>query len=172
MVRKKINKRTERNLKTRARLWPDLNDKKVWSWRESDGFVNIPRTMPYFFKIMDECSKSKPLSTTFFALWCRCWDESGIVKINNPAILSGESGFSGQRAVTTWRIRMRILEKLGFIKTKAYGSEEHGYVVLLNPYKVVKSLYQNGTFKEEGWFNALYDRAEDIKATDLEDDDE
>lgn len=172
MVKRKKSKRTERNLKTRARLWPDLDGKMVWSWRESDGFVSIPRTMPYFFKIMDECSKSKPLSSTYFALWCRCWDESGIIKINNPAIFAGESGFSGQRAITTWRTRMRILERLCFIKTKAHGAEKHGYVVLLNPYKVVKSLYQDGTFKDEGWFNALYERAEDIKATDLEDDDD
>ena len=172
MVRRKKNKRTERNLKKRARLWPDLDAKMVWDYTESDGFVHIPRAMPYFFKIMDECSKSKPLSSTYFSLWCRCWDESGVIKIDNPSILADESGFSGQRKITTWRTRMRILDKLGFILTKPNMSEEHGYVVLLNPYKVSKALHENGTFKNEGWINALYDRADDIKADDLEDEDD
>lgn len=170
MPRKKQNKRTERNIKTRSRLWPDLKDEMVWSWKESDGFVSIPRTMPHFFKIMDDCSKSKPLSSTYFALWCRCWDESGLIKINNPSALAGESGFSGQRAITTWRTRMRILEKLGFIKSKPLSAEELGYIVLLNPYKVVKELHKSGKFADDGWFSALHERADDIKATDLEDD--
>ena len=32
-------------------------------------------------------------------------------------------------------------------------------------------LRKSGKFKDDGWFNALYERAEEIKATDLEDDD-
>lgn len=170
MPKKKGNQRTKRNLATRSRLWPTLSSEMVWNWRDRDGFFNIPRTMPYFFRIMDECSKNKPLSYTYFALWCRCWDESGLIKINSPVLFAAESGFSGQRAVGTWRARMKILEKLGFIKTKPLGIEKLGYVVLINPYKVVKKLSQDGTYQDEGWFNALIERAEEIKATDFEDD--
>lgn len=171
MARPKKNKRTERNLRTRSRLWPDLSEEMIWNWTESDGFVSIPRAMPYFFRIMDECSKSKPLSSTYFALWCRCWDESMLIKNNNSSILAGESGFSGQRAVTTWKTRIRLLEKHGFIKTAELAAEEYGYIVILNPYKVVKALYEKGNFSDDGWYNALIERAEEIKATDLDDDD-
>ena len=170
MAKAKKNKRTLRNLRTRKRLWPDIDGDMVWNWADSDGYVHIPRTMPYFFKIMDDCSKSKPLSSTYFALWCRCWDESGFIKIKNPSELAWESGFSGQRAVTTWRSRIRILEMLGFIRTQKFVSEEHGYIVLLNPYKVVKELKDNEKLEDSGWLNALYERADAIGADDLEDD--
>lgn len=169
MPNKKSDERSKRNLKTRSRLWPDLKDEMVWSWKTSDGYVAIPRAMPIFFIIMDICSKSKPLSSTYFALWCKCWDETGLIKINNPTNLAGESGFSGQRAVTTWKKRMQILEKLGFIITKKHGIQDYGYVVILNPYKIVKNLYKEGKFKDNGWYNALFERAEEIKATDLDD---
>jgi hypothetical protein len=137
-------------------------------WSKAKLFFNS--LIPYIFKIMDDCSKSKPLSATYFTLWCRCWDESGFLKINNPSIFASESGFSGQRAVSTWRTRMRLLEKWGFIKTKKYGAEEHGYIVILNPYKVVKELYETKKYNDDGWYFALLERADEIKATDLEDD--
>lgn len=170
MPKSKKNHRKERNIKTRTRLWPEIDGTMIWDWTGSKGYVHVPRSMPYIFKIMDECSKNKPVSSTYFSLWCRCPDETGIIKINNPPTIAWESGFSGQRAITTWRTRMRILENLGFIKTKPLGSEKYGYILLLNPYKVIKSLNKQGKLKDDSWLNALYERAEDIKATDLEDD--
>ena len=171
MVSKKKNMRTERNLRMRQKLWPDLDSEMVWDYTKSKGWYHIPRVMPYFFKVMDDCSKSKPLSSTYFTLWCRHWDETGFFKINNPSLLTSESGFSGQRAVSTWRTRMRLLEKWGFIKTKPLGAEEHGYVLILNPYKVVKDLYETKKYSDDGWYFALCERADEIRATDLEDED-
>jgi hypothetical protein len=168
MAQKKVDKRMLRHIRTRKRLWPKLNENVVWNWKESDGFATIPRTLPYFYKIMDDLSKSKPVSSTYFALWSRLWDPSGLIKINNSLMLALESGFSGQRAVTTWRSRMKILEKLGFIKTKPLGLEPYGYVLLVNPYYVVKKLHDSNKYTDEGWYNALWERAEEIKATDLE----
>ena len=124
--------------------------------------------MPYFFRIMDELSKSKPLSTTYFALWCRLWDESGLITIKEPTLVAEEAGFSGQRAVRTWRDRMKILEKLGFIRCKPFSSNPFGYVLLLNPYGVVKRLWEKKKYTNEGWYNALREYASSIKAADLE----
>lgn len=172
MASKQANQRTKRNIAARKRLWPDLKANMVWSFKKSDGYAPVPRTMPIFFIIMDSLSKSKPLSSTYFALWCRCWDQSGYVKVISSTVLAEESGFTGQRAVSTWRTRIKILERLGFIKIAQNRSEPYGHVALMNPYKVVKQLRKQGDSIDEGWFNALRDRAEEIKATDLDDDEE
>ncbi len=171
MANNKGAERKKRNIKTRKRLWPKMKDDLLWDWdvEAVKGFATIPRTLPYFFKIMDDLSLHKPVSSTYFALWCRLWDSSGLIKIKNPTSLAGESGFSGQRAVSTWRSRMKILEKWGFIKTKPLGNEMYGYVFLVSPYYVVKKLFNAKKYTDEGWYNALWERAQDIKATDLED---
>lgn len=162
-----VNKRTARNLKKRKELWEDVNENMIWNWKERDGYATIPRTMPYFSKIMDEMSKGKPLSSTYLALWCRMWDESGFIKIDNPSLVAEESGFSGQRALSTWRGRLRILEKMGFIRSKPFMSEEFGYILIHNPYHIVKKLHTDGKYKNEGVFNALREQAERIGAKDL-----
>jgi len=148
-----------------------MKEEMIWNWDKEvvKGFATIPRTLPYFFKIMDDLSQYKPVSSTYFALWCRLWDSSGLIKIKNPTTLAVESGFSGQRAVSTWRSRMKILEEKGFIKTKPLGNEKYGYVFIVSPYYAVKKLLSTKEYTDEGSYNALWERAEDIKATDLED---
>ncbi len=42
----------------------------------------------------------------YLALWCRVFDE-GFVEIRDKEAFAYESGFSGQRAVTTWSGRMK-----------------------------------------------------------------
>ena len=115
MARNKGDERKKRNIRTRKRLWRKMKEEMIWDWdkEEVKGFATIPRTLPYIFKIMDDLSRHKPVSSTYFALWCRLWDSSGLIKIKNPTTLAVESGFSGQRAVSTWRIRMKILEQKG-----------------------------------------------------------
>ncbi len=171
---KKGDRRRARHLKKRQTLWPDLGEEMFWNWKKKDvyGFGTIPRTMPYFFKIMDELAPGKRISGTYFALWCRLWDETGLLKVVNPIELAWESGFSGQRALSTWRSRMKILEDLGFIQSKPLGDEKYGFIVLLNPYLVVKNHYGSGLYSNQGWYNALAERAEKIRATDLEEEEE
>lgn len=161
-------KRSQRNLNTRQRLFPELNENEIWNWsdKKTKGFITIPRTLPYFFAIMDELAE-KPVSSTFFALWCRLWDANGFIKIDNQSELAMESGFSGQRKIQTWRSRMKKLEELGFIRTAPLGDEHFGYVVILSPYVVVKQKYKD---TNPGIYNALVQRTEFIGATDLNDD--
>jgi hypothetical protein len=162
-------KRTQRNIRKRNRLWPGLKKHMLWSWRESDGFITIPRTLPYFMRIIDSLSVNKPLSSTYLALWCRMWDESGLVITSNSTALAHESGFSGPRAVSTWRGRMKLLIDLGFIKCKPLADEPYGYTLLLSPYYAVKKLVDSKKYNDEGWYNALYERHDEIKASDLDD---
>jgi hypothetical protein len=85
---------------------------------------------------IDSLSKNKPAGQTYFVLWCRAWDES-MLTIEIPQIFAAETGFTGERALTTWRERMRTLKQLGFIDTKTGASGEHHYILILNPHLVM-----------------------------------
>ena len=151
----------------RKQLWGDIDPKTIWNRTLNDGFTTIPRTMPIVFQIMDDLSeKSKPISSTYFSLWCRVFDES-FIEIKSPDEMAFESGYSGQRAVTTWKARMKILSNLGFIDAKEGASGKYNYVLLLNPYKVIKEYNEKGKV-QTGKYNALFARAQEVGAQDLD----
>jgi len=151
----------------RKQLWGDIAPDTIWNRKLNDGFTTIPRTMPVVFQIMDDLSeKSKPISSTYFSLWCRVFDES-FVEIKNPAEMAFESGYSGQRAVSTWKARMKILSNLGFINAKEGAAGQYNYVLLLNPYMIIKKYHQEQKV-QEGKYNALFARAQEVGAGDLD----
>lgn len=100
----------------------------LWLWRRktNDGFTTIPRTMPIVMQAIDALSKGQPAGHVLFCLWARSPDHP-LVTIENPAIFASEAGFSGERAVDTWRKRMKQLRDLWFIVTKPGASGEFHY---------------------------------------------
>ena len=162
--------RLRRNLKKRKQLWPNLKKEMIWDWKEKNGFSTVPRTLPYFFRIMD--SFGKRLSPVYLALWCRNWDRSCLIRIKNQRELAWESGYLKQRGINMWRDRMRKLRELGFIETKPLGDDQFYFVLLVDPYYVVKNLKKSGKYTDEGWLNALIERSESIGASGLDDDEE
>lgn len=164
---RRVSKITKKQLALRQTVWPDIDDKQLWLRTERDGFTTIPRTMPIIMAIMDGLSKGKPVGSTYLELWCRAYDEC-FVTLNNPQELAFHSGFSGQRAVTTWRERMRILQELGFIDVQPGPSGEMSYALVLNPYHVIKGLHEKKTpGLTADLYNALAARAISIGADDL-----
>lgn len=143
-VLKKNSKRKtpgQRRLDVRKALWPKVEDEELWLRKKNDGFTTIPRTFPLISRIMDKLSgKGFPLSSTYLTLWCHVFDEA-YVEVRNPKEFAFESGFGGARAESTWVTRMRRLEELGFISSKAGSSGEFHYVLIFNPLLVIKSVY-------------------------------
>ena len=121
--------------------------------------------MPLIFQIMDYLSKGKPISSTFFDLWCRAYDECFVV-LNKPKEMAFSSGFTGQRAEQTWLSRISILSKFGFINTQPGPSGPMSYAIILNPYKVIKTQYEKQSVTPD-IYNALLARANEIGADDL-----
>jgi hypothetical protein len=162
----RASKIKSKNLALRKQLWPKLDSDLLWDRTQQKGFTTIPRPMPYILQIMDNLApKGKPVSETYLSLWCRVFDES-LVVIQNPSELAFESGFTGQRDVTTWASRMSYLENMGFIATKDGASGKYNYVLLYNPYVVIKK--QHAAKKiQETQYNALFARGQDVGATDL-----
>ncbi|MBK7890723.1 MAG: hypothetical protein IPJ84_07715 [Bdellovibrionales bacterium] len=159
----KIEKQIE---KVRKLNWPDIQDADLWNRKSRDGFTTIPRGLPHIMRIMDDLSTGQPLSTTYFALWCRVFDHA-VVTVQNNNELAYESGFTGQRAESTWAGRMRRLEELGFIKVGGTGVNPFNYVLILNPYLVAKRLHREGKVSNEV-FLSLELRADQVGADDLE----
>ena len=154
----------------RDAMWP-RQERFLWNRKLNKGFATIPKTMPLILQIMDEMSKGKPLSSTYLGLWCATWDDS-MVNVVRSAEMAYGAGFSGQRAEYTWQSRMLILEQLKFIDIKAGNSGPMRHVLIWNPHYVIRWHAANKTpGLMEGSFNALLERANDIGAKDMFEDD-
>ena len=167
MARKsKIQKKVDA---LRDELWPDINSADIWTRKTSQGFTTIPRTLPLIGSIADALSATgKPVLQTYMELWCRVYD-NGFVNLSKQLEIAFCSGFSGQRSVSTWKERMKILHELGFIDIKDGPSGPFSYALIYNPYQVVQKHKAAGSpnFPEDR-YAALFERALDIGADDLE----
>lgn len=143
--KKKRKSKAHRNmLKLRKQLWPDLDTASLWDRNINDGYSSIPRTLSLITNMIDDLSKkhtgkSLPAGKTYFGLWCRVWDENMLV-IENEAIYAVEAGYRGERNASTWRAHMKVLQELGFISVKPGAYGPYNYVLILNPYLVLKGL--------------------------------
>ncbi|MFC4270871.1 hypothetical protein ACFO8N_05160 [Sneathiella chungangensis] len=163
--RRKVGKKT---LALRSKLWPDLPENEFWDRNLYDGFTSIPRTLPIVMNIIDGLTKNKPASRTYFVLWCTAFDEM-YVSLSKQEDLAFQSGFTGQRAIRTWRERMLSLEEFGFIKTAAGSRGDLSHAVIINPHFVIRRLYKNNTpGLTAAAYNTLLERANEIGAKDME----
>ncbi len=157
--KKKIAKR---QLDLRQTLWPEASDNWLWSRHTHDGFTTVPKGMPLIMSIMDDLAKGQPVSSTYFELWCRTFDES-FVTLSKPREMAFHAGFDGQRAERTWRGRLEILAKLNFISLKEGPSGPASYALIWNPYKVIKDHFERKTpGLRQDKYNALLERAGEI----------
>jgi len=162
------SKYIKRTLDLRAKLWPDLDDKIYWNRKRYNGFVTVPRTMSLVMSIIDDLTKGKPASSTYFELWCRAYDEM-YVSLSKSKELAFQSGFIGQRAERTWADRIKMLDELGFISVRSGAAGALSHAVILNPHLVIKRLYAEGrTGIMESKYNALIERGNEIGADDLD----
>ncbi|MGH7093036.1 MAG: hypothetical protein ACREFB_05825 [Stellaceae bacterium] len=159
----------KRQLDTREKLWPGVDNDRLWYRRDRDGFASVPRTMPLLMNIMDDLSgKGFPVGQTYIEMWCRLFDECFLI-LNRPDEMAFHAGFFGQRAVRTWKDRVKRLRDLGFIDVKSGPVGELSYALFWNPYHVVRKHYEAGRVIEAKW-HALVVRANEIGATDIDQD--
>jgi hypothetical protein len=157
----------QRQIEARQKLWPHVTQRMLWDRKESDGFVTVPRVMPLMMSIMDDLSgKGFPVGQTYFELWCRLYDEL-FLTLNRPEEMAFHAGFSGQRAVRTWKDRVRRLSDLEFIDVKEGPLGEFSYAVFFNPYHVIKRHFIAGKVQQAKW-QALIVRANEVGAFDFD----
>jgi hypothetical protein len=167
------NKAKEGNLKLCKELWPHVKDSELWLQedRSKKGFVWMPRPMPLFIDLINDASKrfgkKVPAGKSYLALWCRVRD-GAFLDIENEAVAALDAGYGGERNVGTWRAHLRVLKDLGFIDYKAGPSGPFQFILLWNPYHVVKKLKAKNWVQEAPYI-AIRKRALEIGATDMDD---
>ncbi|WP_286730808.1 hypothetical protein [Pseudomonas sp. PGPPP4] len=147
--------------------FPDIAEAWIWTRKTHDGFSTIPRTLPIAMQIIDAQSKGQPAGHVLFCLWARMPDHP-VITIENPSTFAAEAGFLGERAVDTWRRRMKKLRELKFIISKPGASGEFHYVMLTNPNAAVEFMYENGKV-QSGLYSRFIERLPEIGAySDIE----
>jgi hypothetical protein len=143
-------------------FFPDVASCWVWRRKTNNGFTTIPRTLPIAMQAIDAQSKGQPAGHTLFGLWARSPDHPFII-IDNPGTFASEAGFMGERAVDTWRRRMKTLRDLFFIATKPGTTGEFHYVLLLNPNAAMEHMRRAGLMQNE-LYSRFLERVSDIGA--------
>ncbi|KAA9384119.1 hypothetical protein [Neorhizobium galegae] len=134
----------------------------LWHRKTNDGFTTVARTLPIAMQVIDAQTKGSPAGHTLFGLWARAPDFP-FVTIENPATFAAEAGFTGERAVDTWRKRMKALRDLWFIACKSGPSGDYHYVMLINPNVAVEYLNRQGKV-QAGLYARFVDRVMEIGA--------
>lgn len=142
--------------------FPGYPAELLWSRKLNDGYSTVPRTLPLAMQAIDSQCKGQPAGHTLLCLWIRAPDHP-LLTIEAPATFAAETGFTGERAVDTWRRRMRLLRELGFIDTKKGPTGDFHYVLLLNPNVGVEKLRNAGKVQDV-LYGRFRDRLIDIGA--------
>lgn len=140
--------------------YPGFPSQWLWRRKTNDGFTTLPRTLPLVMQAIDAQSKGQPAGHTLFCLWARSPDHP-LVTIENPATFASEAGFDGERAVDTWRRRMKQLQALHFINPKRGPSGDFHYVLLINPNVAVEHMRLRGLV-QDGLYARFLDRLVEV----------
>ena len=143
--RLKMSERAQQQLELHFPGWDQM---WLWQRKVNDGYTTVPRTLPYVMQAIDDQSKGQPAGHTLFCLWARSPDHPLII-IENPTTFAAEAGFSGERAVDTWRRRMKRLVELKLIAAKKGPAGDFSYVLLQNPNVAMEWMRQNGLVQDD-----------------------
>lgn len=157
----KANAIKNKNKKLRIELFGEDSDHKIWDIDEK-GFTSIPRTLPLIMSLFTEINenKNKNPGQVYLDLWCLSWD-GAMVEIKSEEDRAYSCGYTTSRALRTWRERMSELVKFGFIEAKKKGNNPFGYVLIINPYIVIKRMIDDKKLPEH-WSTAFLSRMNDI----------
>lgn len=158
--------------------WPTVKEEQLWLLDgQRGGFAQVPRPLSLISEVIIKravkmkTGVSSAAGSTYNVLWLHTQGQ-GISKINNEADAALEAGYGGERGITTFRKHLRVLKDLGFVQ---YVEESRGrvkWVLMLNPYQVVKQLLADGLV-DKRHYAAVQERANAIgSGSELEGDDD
>lgn len=173
-AQKKGGKAKQTSIDLRKVHWGDVKDEDIWllsNEHKRFGFAQVPRTLSLVINIINDIAKKKygkavPAGKTYFALWLHHYGE-GLVRVGSEAQMAYEAGYGGQRNVSTFRQHMEVLKEIGFIDFRKGVKGPMHYVLLLNPYNVMKRLREQKDetgekLVSDEQYAALVERVNDI----------
>src|SRR6266568_2908973 len=139
----------------REQFWPGQP-----SWRgacpaEKGGWFAIPRSLPLFLSIISDLVKDKKKGNPTLAyLDLLGTHREGVVEVKNERDHAFASGYSGSRAIQTWREQIILLRDLGLIGTVEYNDLTHGVIKLNHPTVAIRKLHDaRPDLFPKGWWN-------------------
>lgn len=149
--RARANTLKKKRTAIRETLWPG---ERAWLSEDEKGFFMVPRTLPLIMQLLakKKVSGDKSPTSAYLELLSRNMGEGYVENVIEEEHASA-AGYNGTQAKRTWRDRLRILEKLGFIKVKAAGGRDFAYVLLVHPTIAVAEFRRNNPemVDEEWW---------------------
>jgi len=150
----------------RDQLFPGC-EAELWNRKAVNGFTTIPRTLGLIMTLLEQMfdrKKGHDVSRTYFELWCRPFDDY-LIEVTDVEAFAFSAGFvSKGRNVRSWEERVKVLADLGFIKVAPNGSRKQGYILVVDPHRVVKKLKEDGKIPND-WWGAYTKRASEIGYT-------
>jgi hypothetical protein len=152
----------ERRINLKQDYWP-----KDSAWNGTGvGWCKCPRTLPLILALLADkkLTAGRDVSRVYLELMARHMD-GGVVEVGNESDHAFASGYTGTRAVRTWTERIKILEQLGFIKTKQIGNQRYKLILLVDPLDAVANLKKQGRVPGE-WLEVYLLRLMETKEAD------
>lgn len=138
----------ERRAQIKKRYWP-----KDEAWDGTgNGWFRGPRTVPLILVLLSQktLTAGHDVSRVYLELLSRHMD-GGVIEIGNEADHAYAAGYTGTRAIRTWHERMKLLEELGFIKSKRVANHNYKLVLIVNPIYAVIELRMQGRVPDSWW---------------------
>jgi hypothetical protein len=137
----------------------------AWTGDNEKGWFRAPRTLPLVLGLLGQKELSGALDPTkvYLELLARHID-NGIVEMVGEPDHAYAAGYLGSRGVRTWQERMKVLEDLGFIRSKHIGNQRYKYVLLVHPTVAIQNLYEKKRVPQQ-WYDTF--RARQIETGDV-----
>ena len=135
----------------------------AWTGVDEKGWFRAPRTLPLLLSLMRSKAVSGRLdpSPVYLELLARHFD-GGVIEMIHEADHAYAAGYTGRRAMRSWQERMKLLERFGFIRTKAMGNHKYKYVLIVHPTTVVERLKSKNLVTPE-WLDVYRSRQIETK---------
>ena len=140
----------------------------AWTGANEKGWFRAPRTLPLLLSLMRSKALSGRLdpSPVYLELLARHFD-GGVIEMVHEADHAYAAGYTGRRAIRSWQERMKLLEKLGFIRVKTIGNQKYKYVLIVHPTAVVEGLKGKNLVSSE-WLDVYRSRQMETKEESYE----
>jgi hypothetical protein len=138
----------ERRSQLKKRFWAN---EEAWNG-SGNGWFRAPRTIPLILVLLSqkELTGGHDVSRVYVELLARHMD-GGVIEIGNESDHAYAAGYTGSRAVRTWHERIRLLEELGFIKSKRVANQRYKLVLVVDPLQAVAELRKQGRVADSWW---------------------
>jgi hypothetical protein len=149
-----MTKHSERRLALRDEIFPD----EVAYEPPEKGWFKVSRGLPLLLALMSSKKVSGELDPTrVYVELLASHIDGEFIELSSEADHALASGYSGDRAVRTWRERMKALERAGFIRTKSTSTQAYKYVLLVPPEEALDKL-RKGNKVPPDWSAAYLSR--------------